>query len=130
MGSEIQDLWPEDIGTDVNVISPVSILREQATFLGQRTKNLIEGKVVSSQTSTDQFAHAFFLYVPSMNHYKYLLFNVIHPIDFYPLAIVSEPLHKQLAPAKTEEEFIKLLKEIFSDPKTKAIIASLISQVK
>lgn len=38
------DLWPEDFAS-VGERSPISILKEQAAYLGKRTKNLVEGKV-------------------------------------------------------------------------------------
>lgn len=44
MSTESMDLWPENIGASTTELSPVAILRQQASLLGQKTKNLVEGK--------------------------------------------------------------------------------------
>ena len=44
------DLWPENIA-ESNMVTPVSILREQAALLGDKTKQLVTGEV---QTTTDR----------------------------------------------------------------------------
>ena len=36
-----KSLWPDNIGISNREMAPVSILREQATFLGQKTQNLV-----------------------------------------------------------------------------------------
>ena len=50
MAHNIPDLWPDDIAvTSLQV--PVTILRQQATLLGEKTKNLVEGEVSSTPRS-------------------------------------------------------------------------------
>lgn len=43
------DLWPADIG-EPNIRTPVSILREQASLLGEKTNNIVEGQVAEITT--------------------------------------------------------------------------------
>jgi len=40
----MSDLWPKDIG-NTNLRAPVSILREQASLLGEKTQNLVKADV-------------------------------------------------------------------------------------
>ncbi len=49
------DLWPETIGT-VRVKSPVAILREQASLLGQKTQNLVQAQVKGGPADPRTFA--------------------------------------------------------------------------
>lgn len=44
----MSDLWPEDISV-TKMRAPLTILKEQASFLGSRTKNLIIAKVERQQ---------------------------------------------------------------------------------
>ncbi len=46
MPNTMQDLWPEDIAVDVQkIIALVAFLKQQATMLGQRTKNIVVAKL-------------------------------------------------------------------------------------
>ena len=44
------DLWPDDI-EHTSVKAPVTILREQGTFLGRKTSNLVEGEITVGSNS-------------------------------------------------------------------------------
>ena len=83
------DLWPSDIDFDERIVSPISILKEQAALLGQKTQNIVEGEVTSRQDGTS-FIHAFRISAPTLG-YVFHLFAVIQPIDFYPLSVVELP---------------------------------------
>ena len=56
------DLWPTDIGKQ-RIKTPAAILRQQASHLGKRTKNLVEAKVETATTG-DQFIHRFVIGAP------------------------------------------------------------------
>jgi hypothetical protein len=130
-----RNLWPEDIAV-TDAVAPVSLLREQASLLGERTKNLVEGSVVTPGTvrgvdrfSKDQFSYGLDLVAPALNNYRYRLFSISHGVEFYPLTISgSEALNSDEFQVNNEEEFLKALETIFSSEKTKGIIASLIAQ--
>ena len=47
MVNSMNDLWAEDIGV-TTVKTPVAILKEQASLLGNKTQNLVIGEVLSS----------------------------------------------------------------------------------
>jgi hypothetical protein len=91
------DLWPDDIATK-RVRAPITILREQAAVLGQKTRNLVQGDVVNNpRTSTSEyFTYDFYIEAPTLDSYSYKLLSVYHHISLYPLEInVEESIFKK-----------------------------------
>lgn len=120
----MDDLWPTNIA-DSNLVTPVSILKEQAALLGEKTKELVKGEIVS-QTTGNLFIHSFNLLAPTLG-YRYELFQVTHHVNFYPLVIRHLNNTYQL---KSEPEFKDKLKEIFSAQHTLNTIHSILAQVR
>jgi hypothetical protein len=124
-----ENLWPTDFGT-IPQKTPVAILREQAQALGERTGNLVVGRVESEGRGVNKFRHAFSLYCAPLG-FVVPLFHVVHEIMLYPVDVYIEgedpTTHLR---AQTPEELTTRLKEIFFREKTKQIIASLIAQSK
>ncbi len=81
---DAEDLWPESIG-ESSLVSPVSILKEQARLLGQKTKQRVTGEVATLINGAF-FVHVFNISAPTLS-YKYELFRVTHKISFYPLVV-------------------------------------------
>jgi hypothetical protein len=80
-----------------------------------------------------QFQYGFELVAPILDNYSYLLFAIFHDVDFYPIRIMlakslQEDEKSREMLVKTEEEFLKILGDIFNAPKTKEIIRALIAQ--
>ena len=126
MMTETQDLWPSDIGVS-ELVSPVSILRKQASFLGMKTKNLVEGKVELTQDNGKNFQYVFYLVAPALKNYRYRLFIIIYPVEFYPVTIDFEAKNKGLT-AKDYDDYLAKLKGVLTDEKTTSVIKALISQ--
>jgi hypothetical protein len=145
---ETRDLWPENF-QEPDSQAPVSILREQARFLGQKTQNKVEGEVHTSSGNhhLGEFQHHFFLVAPPLDHYRYRLFSVYQGIDFYPLHIVvndgdkmGTELHRQLfrrfgesAPGtftvQSPGQFYDALELILKSDKTQRLVGSLMAQM-
>jgi len=133
------DFWGEIVPAQER--TPLAILREQASLLGTKTKNLVEATVDTSVDPNGQFVHRFTLVVPSLSSYKYELFRIEHGIASYPIAVAPEvpsqlsrgpvnltamgPLISQL---QTEQEFVDWLRNKLSSDETKRIIANLLAQ--
>ncbi len=143
----VEDLWPQELEA-TKMRSPVSILKGQASLLGQKTKNLVEGHVAISEEGT-ALSYSFFLVAPALNNYRYLLLTMSHDIRMYPVSIfVEEEILAEINPelvkkwgtaagilasshserAENEAEFLELIKKIFSATKTKQLIAAMLSQ--
>ena len=122
--SNPDDLWPENIA-DANLITPVTILKEQAALLGEKTKQLVTGEVVT-QTSGSLFVHYFYIVAPTLN-YTFELFQVSHGINFYPLILRHLNTTTQLT---SESEFKDKLKDILSSQHTLNVVHSILAQVR
>ena len=122
----MDDLWPSNIA-DAKLVTPVSILKEQAALLGEKTKQLVKGEV-STEASGDEFDHGFYIVAPTLN-YRYKLFNVAHGVSFYPLTINwrADPLPHKLP---DEQSFKDMLKRIFGAKSTLDVVHSILAQVR
>ncbi len=118
------DLWPANIA-DSKLTTPVTILKEQATLLGEKTRQLVKGEVVT-QTTGNLFVHYFYIVAPTLD-YKYELFTLSHGISFYPA--VLKYLNNTLQ-ALTEDSLKDRLKEILTSQQTVTVVQSILAQVR
>jgi hypothetical protein len=146
--TEIVDLWPDEIKVE-KLMPPVTILRQQASLLGKKTKNIVQGEVedVRSGLNENLFIYTFYIVVPALNNYRYRLFNISYELSLYPLQMyVENDIRKEIPPdfiktkkddavgplefvyADSEEDFLKILKAIFNSTKVVRIISVLLSQ--
>jgi hypothetical protein len=156
MQSKHKDLWG-DI-EEVTELLPRDLMQQQATILGQKTKNLLKGEIVSYPVETlgidvdaitaknlanvvrskkiTVIQQTFYLYVPSLQ-YRYELFSVRHDITGYPVEVGTDGddiayhvLGLKPKADKNEEEFTETLMKILSSERTKKIVSSLLSQAR
>jgi hypothetical protein len=125
MATSQRDLWPADISVLPELRTPVTILREQASILGEKTNNIVEAEVRSQGDKNSQFIHSFFLLAPALDNYRYQLFTATHKVELYPITINFFQTQFQ---ASNEEKLIEILTKIFADEKTKKVIQALIAQ--
>src|SRR5215471_3473922 len=112
------NLWPDNIA-DSNLVTPVTILKEQAALLGEKTRQLVQGEVTSQSPSSvggmaTPFVHRFEISAPTLN-YRYELFYITHGVNFYPLAL---NLAGKTTSISSEAELKENLKQIFASPRT------------
>ncbi len=94
------DLWPDQLDA-FNLKAPVAILREQATLLGQKTKNLVQAEVENGTNVNGDFTYHFFIVAPTLNNYHYRLFTIEHKITLYPVQIyLGEDLGQELGASR------------------------------
>lgn len=90
------NLWPDNVSEE-KWASPVSLLREQARFLGERTRNLVTAEVGTASVEDEIFLYHFYIVAPTLNNYHYRLFSIEHNIEMYPLMLyMDEQLGKEL----------------------------------
>jgi hypothetical protein len=118
------DFWPANIA-ESNLITPVTILKEQAALLGEKTRQLVKGEVVTQTTGT-LLVHYFYIVAPTLS-YRFELFNVQHHVNFYPLVLGY--LNKSTS-LPTENDFKEKLKEIFAAQHTLNVVHSILAQVR
>lgn len=117
------DLWPEDFGVP-DFVPPISILREQATALGAKTRNIVGAEVITTAES-GKFHHHFYVKSVAAGDYRYLLFSVEQEATPYPLRINWAGGKSEQC--DSEQDFLQMLKAIFSEEHTKQVIQSLIA---
>lgn len=130
------DLWPADIV--VKVKGPVTILKEQATFLGQRTKNVVTAEVVR-RVSIDTVKFAFYIVGPAIHNYRWRLFTMSYGAEFYPLDLeidpvvlqelrhVETPLDATDMCAASRADFLAILREVFAANRTLSVIRAILA---
>ena len=128
--SGVHDLWPKEI--EQVVLTPLAIMRIQAAILRDKTKNLLEAEIESTEIPTNRIKHTFILVAPALERYTYSLFAVKHDVGLvYPAAVESQAVQdvwKNDAVAATQEEFTHLIFKVLNDNKTKAVISSLLAR--
>lgn len=119
-----ENLWPKILLNEVEK-SPKSILNEQAKFLSDSTKNILNAVVVTIGYNDGNIEHTFDIIAPSLNGYRYSLMTISQQgFQLYPCNLHS----KKTYAISNENDLLKKLKEIFSSDETKKIIYALISQ--
>lgn len=85
------NLWPDLIPKNPQ-LSPLEILRQQASFLGDKTQNVVTAVVNVSQNSTNKgfFQYVFYIVAPILSNYHYRLFTLYQRIEFYPINVVLD----------------------------------------
>jgi hypothetical protein len=129
------DLWPEDITAAEGELPPITILKQQASLLGRRTRNVVEAEVETvAMDYPGYLRHTLFLVAPALNFYRHPLLEVEHDAtQLYPASIRASrsgngPSKRRRTSAKNSDEFKMALKEIFADDETKRTIGSLLAQ--
>ncbi len=134
--SKNNDLWAEI--PEVTELTPKDLMKEQAAYLKQKTKGLLNAEVSTSRTingdeiitpqyMNETFTQTFSLVVPTLK-YRYDLFSVSHYILGYPAEFHYDDDKKMIA--NNEVEFLDILKYILRSDKTSHILASLLAQAR
>ena len=128
------DLWPDEIAAAEGAVPPITILKQQASVLGLRTKNLIEAEVDTGTTDNQRhLQHTLVLVAPALSFYRYPLLEVEHSATkMYPatVRVSSDDADSATSEirAENEDEFKDALRKIFARPQTKRVIGNLLAQ--
>lgn len=130
------DLWPDEIEAIDEIKSPVTILKEQASLLGNKTKNVLKAEVRPTNRVGEEFSYRFFLVAPALQDYHYELFTIWHTITLYPVKfLVDSEIAEEFKIGKdrtlnahSEEKFIEILERILKSKKTVEVMQVLLAQ--
>jgi len=150
MATTIPDLWAEDI--TVTVLPPLAVLKAQEGLLAQKTQGLLQAKLTCTE-SDKLVQYQLDLVAPSLNFYRERLLTATHEKGrYYPVVITAEcflpkagtfsPISELTAVAvrtmnpsldqrraATEEEFIRLVREVLHSADVRSLIQSLIARI-
>src|SRR5207248_599207 len=94
MADAIPNLWPEQFNVEVQ--TPLTILRVQANLLGKVTRGILEG-TVETETVKDRMQHRLVVIAPAYNSYRHTLLVAIHdPNLAYPAEVRAQSLAKKV----------------------------------
>ena len=84
MSEPTRNLWPV---TEINVLSPIAILRQQATYLREATQGILEAEVAVLKGDPWTIT-SFWIVAPALDRYRFELFKIAHnATDPYPVQI-------------------------------------------
>ena len=132
MSNTAIDLWPSVFGHQETEL-PDAILREQANRLREKTNHLVEARVESPAHATyltDKIRLGFYLVAPRLGNYSYRLFTIEYAIVLKNQNIIGYPvtvLNGVERVCENREEFLDVLREVFSSQATIQVIAALMT---
>ena len=86
----VGDLWPVISEFDVKT-TPLSVLREQARLLGEKTGGKLQAELVTFPVESD-LRHNLEIVAPSLGGYRFLLLSITHPPELFPCLLNSEEM--------------------------------------
>ncbi len=125
------DYWG-DLQVITGPMTPVQILREQASAFNEKTSSLIRASVATSALSatTQKFRSTLAITVPSLDRYRLDIVTVIYPLrDYYPLELSDDLANEYDKQSEvnchSEQELREELHRILSSQRTTDTLKSL-----
>lgn len=143
MADDPFDMWPAEI--EVPPLTPLEILSRQAVRLGERTKGMLRGEVVSTEgvtydddgeTPVGKLAvHRLEIVAPALNNYRYQLFRCRHDTEFvYPVYVdegeIPDDGILDADDANSEAEFNQLVRKRLNSKRTVSVLQSLLARIR
>jgi len=105
-------------------------LKQQAGFLGEKTKYMVTASVDTTADPKHGFRHGFVLEANALGGYHFELFALRHADrDFYPIKVVSDATDSGTTRIHSEEELLAFLKTALGSEKTTQVVNTLLSQM-
>ena len=141
-----ENLWGE-LPESGQVRIPVTILREQATVLGELTENVLSARVrglplptpdMPGTISSNRFVYAFDILAPAMQGYSVTLLYMAHDVGIYPVFVFNVLAHRGQDPlrertvevCKSEENFKEVLRQVLTSENVRNALRLLIAESK
>jgi len=130
MPAEIPTLWPtEEIS--VPVVTPLAILRTQASSLSRLTRGLVEGEVVTVTTDTERdrlVQHQLEIVAPALGGYRRRLLSITHAYgEVYPVTVQDEVVGAEQI-AYSQDQCIEAVRGILGSRVMLSVLQSLIAR--
>lgn len=107
MTTTIPSLWPD---INVDLVPPLTILRAQASRLGQLTKGILEAEVTTVTGDTSFVVHRLDLIAPSLDDRRVRILSATHREDYYPVVLEAECYRpKNLVVADVKKQAMEIL---------------------
>jgi len=136
---DTKNLWPKELLTGDDILLPITILREQAKYFNQMTRNIVVAEVKTkaveipnknSNLPQQGILHTLKIVAPAIGNYDFELLRLLQQdISPYPLEVYA-PLLELKYNISGPMDLEQCLKEIFTNFKTVRAIQSLMTQSK
>lgn len=122
------NLWGEipNIG---KVDTPLSLLKKQASYLGQMTKNLLQSEVSIQKNSPNEVVADLLIVAPTLGGYKASIIRIIHGLELYPVSIYNLRAGT-VDLAGDEDSFLEIIRITLQSDVVKKVIKALLIQVE
>ena len=121
----MKDYWPNFHPAD-QVRTPLNELQEQAALLPEKTDGLV-GATVNCWGEDDRVHAALLLTSSDEPQYRYELFTMSYPLDYYPLKILAGDATYE---ARNEQEYLRALREVLGSDRTRRIVEAIMAHMK
>lgn len=124
-----KNLWGELPITD-EIRTPTQILKEQAAFLENMTKGVLQGDV-TVRRSHNNFELELTIVAPAIDNYRYVVVSASHNLGMYPVSVVpgwDKYNTKQRVECANETEFESALETLLSSDQIRRVVTLLLSQ--
>jgi hypothetical protein len=109
--------------------TPVTLLREQAALLGEKTGGALLGAVSQGTAPASGFGFNLSIRVPALNNYVYIVLKITQSPLMYPLRLESSTLNIDET-IENEEQLEAALEKILGSEEIERVIAALWAQAK
>ena len=130
MANDKKDLWPDEAFTQLTVLPPLQILREQGNSLTERTRGVLRGDVTTS-TTDNKFTHHLAVEAPSLD-YRIVVVRVTHSATkLYPadVLVVGTGQPGMIGRALSERDLRSALAKALRTDRVKGIVSALLAQI-
>lgn len=125
------EYWPNDL-IDDSIKPPISILRDVATELNQKTGGLLTASITDPDNQTRSLLYRFYVIAPALNDFSCEIFRMRSEMSLYPVTLGSDFLQnsREAIICDNESELIGEIRRILSLPNVKKTISALVAQSK
>jgi hypothetical protein len=122
-----ESFW--NIPNDLNIQTPLTVLREQANALTQQTGAALRGDVSTMAFDADIYI-TMSISVPALNGYKIDILEYKQPVQMYPGTLRLYLGQNVSFVVENETDFIALIREYLSSIEMVRVVRSLLAQAK
>jgi hypothetical protein len=131
MAERREDFWPENL-IDAADPEPLVLLKDQASLLGEKTRNAVEG-VIKTSTGEGNVYYALCLKADALGDYLYEILHIAYPVlrgdDAYPVKVQSSEGGPEVH-ISDSDEFREWLRGQLSSDFVRRAIANLLRSVR
>ena len=124
----IKSIWGEIPEVDP-IKTPLSILKEQASLLGEKTNGLLDGQISIKKQIVDNVIVSMSIVAPVLGEYTVEIIQIHYGLEFYPVRVFNL-IDNSKVDAPDESSFQTALTLVFRSEEVRRIISILIRQVK